>query len=253
MAAVGTELQPSRRQLTPRRRLPLRQRVAKVGGPYLLILPSIVIILAVLAYPIFKLFELSFQTYQLPQLIHESHHQARQGAGAGSGSRTSRKVFEDHQFWDRPVAHDHVHRRERRRDDDPRYRDRRLADEDEQAVASGAVRRPDPRVGDASGCRHHHLELAVRSAVRRHQLHPHQAAPRPLRWPRLVHVVLARLPGSDVCRRVGCDPVRRDHHASGADASARRTTRSSGGRRRLRSAGVSSDHLPDAATDRGHP
>ena len=73
MAAVGTELQPSRRQLASRRRQPLRQRVAKVGGPYLLVLPSVVIIFFVLASPVFKLFELSFQTYQLPQLIHESH------------------------------------------------------------------------------------------------------------------------------------------------------------------------------------
>jgi len=98
MAAVGTELQPSRRQLTSRRRLPLRQRAAKVGGPYLLILPSIVIILAVLAYPIYKLFELSFQTYQLPQLIHESHHKLGK-APVWVGFANFTKVFEDSQFW----------------------------------------------------------------------------------------------------------------------------------------------------------
>jgi N,N'-diacetylchitobiose transport system permease protein len=98
MAAVGTELQPSRRQLASRRRLPLRQRVAKTGGPYLLILPSIVIILAVLAYPIYKLFELSFQTYQLPQLIHESHHKLGK-APVWVGFANFAKVFEDSQFW----------------------------------------------------------------------------------------------------------------------------------------------------------
>ena len=98
MAAVGTELQPSRRQLTPRRRQPLRQRVAKVGGPYLLVLPSVVIIFAVLAYPVFKLFELSLQTYQLPQLIHESH--AKLGkAPVWVGFSNFTKVFEDHEFW----------------------------------------------------------------------------------------------------------------------------------------------------------
>ena len=139
MAAVGTELQPSRRQLTPRRRLPLRQRAAKVGGPYLLILPSIVIILAVLAYPIYKLFELSFQTYQLPQLIHESHHKLGK-APVWVGFANFAKVFEDQSVLGRALAHHHVHGSQRRRDDGPRYGDRRLADEDEQAATRRCCR-----------------------------------------------------------------------------------------------------------------
>ena len=100
MAAVGTELvQPgSRRQLAPRRRASFRQRFFKKGGPYLLVLPSIVIIVFVLAYPVYKLFELSFQNYQLPQLIHESHPKLGKPT-VNVGLANYRAVFKDSQFW----------------------------------------------------------------------------------------------------------------------------------------------------------
>jgi N,N'-diacetylchitobiose transport system permease protein len=99
MAAVGTEVHSSpRRQPSLRRRLPLRQRLVKAGGPYLLILPSVVIIVVVLAYPVYKLFQLSFQTYQLPQLIHESHPKLGK-APVWVGFSNFAKVFEDRQFW----------------------------------------------------------------------------------------------------------------------------------------------------------
>ena len=78
MAAAGTETLPSasRRQPSYRRRVPLGRRVSRAGIPYLLILPSLLLIAIVLAYPVYKLFELSLQTYQIPQLLHESHPKA---------------------------------------------------------------------------------------------------------------------------------------------------------------------------------
>jgi N,N'-diacetylchitobiose transport system permease protein len=100
MVAAGTEtLSPrSRRQPAARRRAPLRRRLIKTGGPYLLVLPSIVLIVAVLAYPIYKLFQLSLQTYKLPQLIHESHP-ALGKAPVTVGLANFRTVFKDSQFW----------------------------------------------------------------------------------------------------------------------------------------------------------
>ncbi|MGH8888248.1 MAG: carbohydrate ABC transporter permease [Acidothermaceae bacterium] len=100
MAAVGTEVlhSGSRRQPAPRRRLPLHRRFLKASGPYALILPSVAIIVLVLAYPVYKLFSLSFHTYQLPQLIHESH--AKLGkAPVNVGFSNYKSVFKDHQFW----------------------------------------------------------------------------------------------------------------------------------------------------------
>ncbi len=100
MAAAGTETlsSGSQRQPASRRRLPLRRRLAKTGGPYLLVLPSLIFIGAVLAYPIYKLFVFSFQTYQLPQLIHESHSQLGK-APVWIGLANYRTVFGSAEFW----------------------------------------------------------------------------------------------------------------------------------------------------------
>jgi N,N'-diacetylchitobiose transport system permease protein len=100
MAAAGTELlQPgSRRQLAPRSRPPLGRRIIKKSGPYLLILPSVLLIAFVLGYPVYKLFDLSVHTYQLPQLIHESHSKLGKPP-VYVGFANFRTIFKDSQFW----------------------------------------------------------------------------------------------------------------------------------------------------------
>ena len=61
-----------------RRRRPLSlRRVARGSVPYLLVVPVLVVIGAVLGYPLYKLVTLSFQQYGLPELIQ------RQRSGMG--------------------------------------------------------------------------------------------------------------------------------------------------------------------------
>jgi N,N'-diacetylchitobiose transport system permease protein len=100
MAAAGTETLPSGslRQPVPRRKPPLSKRFLKHGGPYLLVLPSVLVIFAVLAYPVYRLFELSFQHFQLPQLIHEGSSKIGKPA-TYVGFDNYTHVFSDHQFW----------------------------------------------------------------------------------------------------------------------------------------------------------
>ena len=47
------------------RRRPRAKRIAQASVPYLLILPVIVVITAILGYPLYKLATLSFQQYGL--------------------------------------------------------------------------------------------------------------------------------------------------------------------------------------------
>lgn len=100
MAAAGIETRPStsRRQPSYRSRMPLRRRVTRAGVPYLLVLPSLLVIALVLAWPVYKLFQLSLQTYQIPQLLHESHPKAGK-APPFVGLQNFRFVLKDHQFW----------------------------------------------------------------------------------------------------------------------------------------------------------
>jgi N,N'-diacetylchitobiose transport system permease protein len=51
------------------RRRPFSRRVLRGSVPYLLILPAIAVITAILAYPLYKLVTLSLQQYGLPELI----------------------------------------------------------------------------------------------------------------------------------------------------------------------------------------
>ena len=70
-----------RRRLRPGRRL----------GPYLLVLPTLAVIAAVLGYPLYKLFTLSFQQYGLPELI--------QHDGSWIGLDNYAHIVRDREFW----------------------------------------------------------------------------------------------------------------------------------------------------------
>ncbi len=73
------------------RRRPLVRRLLEASVPYLLILPVIVVITAILGYPLYKLVTLSFQQYGLPELIQ------RKGVWIGFDNYAS--VLRDEVFW----------------------------------------------------------------------------------------------------------------------------------------------------------
>jgi N,N'-diacetylchitobiose transport system permease protein len=74
------------------RRRPLSTRIVRASVPYLLILPVIIAITAILGYPLYKLVTLSFQQYGLPELIQ------KQGVWIGFDNYAS--VLRDDVFWD---------------------------------------------------------------------------------------------------------------------------------------------------------
>jgi N,N'-diacetylchitobiose transport system permease protein len=74
------------------RRRPLSTRILRASVPYLLILPVIVVITAILGYPLYKLVTLSFQQYGLAELIQ------RKGVWIGFDNYAS--VLRDDVFWD---------------------------------------------------------------------------------------------------------------------------------------------------------
>src|SRR6187401_2597921 len=74
-----------------RRRPPRARRVAQASVPYLLILPVIVVITAILGYPLYKLVTLSFQQYGLAELI--------QKKGVWIGFDNFSSVLQDEVFW----------------------------------------------------------------------------------------------------------------------------------------------------------
>jgi N,N'-diacetylchitobiose transport system permease protein len=79
--------------LRVRRRRPLSAaRVAQGAAPYLLVLPVVVAIGAILGYPLYRLVTLSFQRYGLPELI--------QRHGSWIGLDNYRSVLSDSVFWD---------------------------------------------------------------------------------------------------------------------------------------------------------
>ena len=73
------------------RRRPRLKRIAHASVPYLLILPVIVVITAILGYPLYKLVTLSFQQYGLAELIQ------RKGVWIGFDNFSS--VLHDEVFW----------------------------------------------------------------------------------------------------------------------------------------------------------
>src|SRR5688572_27077235 len=74
------------------RRRPRTTRILRASVPYLLILPVIVVITAILGYPLYKLVTLSFQQYGLAELIQ------RKGVWIGLDNYAS--VLRDEVFWD---------------------------------------------------------------------------------------------------------------------------------------------------------
>lgn len=73
-----------------RRRSSRSKRLVHASVPYLLILPAVVVIAAILGYPLYKLVTLSFQQYGLPELIQ------RQGVWIGVDNYTS--ILQDEVF-----------------------------------------------------------------------------------------------------------------------------------------------------------
>jgi N,N'-diacetylchitobiose transport system permease protein len=89
----GTEVVAETTPSWSRRRPPLTRGPALQGAlPYLLILPVLVVIGAVLGYPLYKLVTLSFQRYGLFELIR------RHGEWVGLDNFSS--VLHDQVFWD---------------------------------------------------------------------------------------------------------------------------------------------------------
>ena len=79
--------------LRPRRRRPFTfARLLRAAAPYLLILPVVATIVAILGYPLYHLAQLSFQKYGLFELI--AHH----GKSVGWANYSS--ILHDHVFWD---------------------------------------------------------------------------------------------------------------------------------------------------------
>src|SRR4029078_1621224 len=67
-------------------------RLLRGAAPYLLILPVVATIVAILGYPLYHLAQLSFQKHALFELI--AHH----GTSVGWANYSS--ILHDHVFWD---------------------------------------------------------------------------------------------------------------------------------------------------------
>lgn len=71
---------------------PLKVRASKVNlWPYVLVGPAVIVVGAILGYPILRLFELSLQKYGIDQIIF--------GAAEFIGLQNFREIFADQEFW----------------------------------------------------------------------------------------------------------------------------------------------------------
>jgi N,N'-diacetylchitobiose transport system permease protein len=68
-----------------------RRRVGRAVAPYVLVAPTLVVLAAVLAYPLYYLIKVSFQHFGLKELIHHT--------GAWVGTANYRQVLGDAEFW----------------------------------------------------------------------------------------------------------------------------------------------------------
>src|SRR3954465_7002261 len=74
-----------------RHRLLTRKGLVQAAVPYALIAPALIVIVAILGYPVYFLARLSFERYGLPELI------AHRGTSVGLDNFTS--ILTDRQFW----------------------------------------------------------------------------------------------------------------------------------------------------------
>ena len=126
----GTAVAAETTQVWSRRRRPLTwQRALRATGPYWLLMPVLIAIVAILGYPLYQLVVLSFQQYGLAELI--------QHKGVWVGTANYASVLHDPVFWHTLAAHGRLHGRERRPDD----RDR---DVPRPAPRPRQLGRPDP-------------------------------------------------------------------------------------------------------------
>jgi N,N'-diacetylchitobiose transport system permease protein len=87
-SAPTTIAEPAR---TPARRRRIHTRIGRGAVPYLLLVPAVAVIAAVLAYPLYLLGALSFQQYGLFELIRHD--------GKWIGADNYSTIFRDAQFW----------------------------------------------------------------------------------------------------------------------------------------------------------
>ena len=88
----GTAVAAETTQVWSRRRRPLTwQRALRATGPYWLLMPVLIAIVAILGYPLYQLVVLSFQEYGLAQLI--------QHKGVWVGTANYASVLHDPVFW----------------------------------------------------------------------------------------------------------------------------------------------------------
>ena len=69
-----------------------RRRLRRASVPYLLILPTVVVVAAVLGYPLWKLFDISFRHYGFAQIVGGK-------AAPHNGLANYRAIFDDNFFW----------------------------------------------------------------------------------------------------------------------------------------------------------
>ncbi len=199
-----TTLTPPRSPASTAAAPPARRRADRT--PYLLIAPSLVVLLGVLAYPLVKVVILSTQKWGVAQIFSAS------GAPSFVGLHNYTTLLGDCGVLDGPAAHGGAHRRDGGAVHGHRVR-RRAAD----AAGAGVVpARHDLRPGDGvvGAELHLHRDLPVADGVQlgRRQLDArHPAA-------QLVHQRHRGTRGGDRGGGVGRRAAHRDHPVRGADA-----------------------------------
>ncbi len=91
MSAAGTQSDLLTAQRRSPRRLTARRPTLSGAVPYLLMAPAVLVIAAVLGYPLYRLIVLSFQHYSLAEIISHKTNWL--------GLKNYRDIFGDSQFW----------------------------------------------------------------------------------------------------------------------------------------------------------